>query len=237
MAISLLLALQLVLATAGFASECRRIRNRCWSKDLHLAVGYHTSRAPPSLRSSPGGDKWRTEAWWRVDRGTEIRLCFSRGTYLYAFFSWVGGGIPDASAVTLGTNSGNFCLKGERTKVHEYEGFAKMQFEDAHSKATSWSCKGLGKGARTRKFTVIESDVGYVGGDVFPQSCPGTRAMNGTVEVLKPEAMSSNWSSDVPKEVVEMLAEGKQLMVLSWDATAGQYRPALQRDAEPWLGP
>ena len=82
---------------------------------------------------------------------------------------------------------------------------------------------------------MIDSDVDYDRSNVFPHSCPGQRAMNGTVEVLRAEPMDSNRTSGVPSEVVEMLAEGKQLMVLSWYPKAGQYRPAEQGDAEPQL--
>ena len=221
---AILLFAQLV-AAAAFGSQCHTIRNKCSSSDFYLAVAYH---------SAPDKPEWRTEAWWRVDHGAKKKLCFNRGTYLYAFFDWAGGGVPDSTAVTFGSKGSNFCLKTEeRTSINRYNGPMGLAFGDADTGAVSKSCEGLGHGARTRRFTLLDSaDHRYHTSNVVPRSCQGRRSMSGTVEVSRAEPMNS--SSEVPSEVLEMLAEGK-LVVLSWYPKAGQYRPAEQGDVEPQL--
>eukprot|EP00437_Effrenium_voratum_P011831 CAMPEP_0181446840 /NCGR_PEP_ID=MMETSP1110-20121109/26316_1 /TAXON_ID=174948 /ORGANISM="Symbiodinium sp., Strain CCMP421" /LENGTH=358 /DNA_ID=CAMNT_0023570939 /DNA_START=157 /DNA_END=1233 /DNA_ORIENTATION=+ len=199
--------------------ECHTIRNRCRTKDYYLAVGYKVR----------GSDNWMTQAWWKVGRSTEKKLCFRRGTWLYALFDWDDGIQAASNQVTFSIGDhGAFCLKpGKETKIIERPNSPK--YYDELSRQSSSTCSGLG--GKLMHFTAIDngqygsSNVNY---------CPSSRSFrandNGVVENVTRivEVTEAEMINSTLPEVVAV-AEGEEpLVMLDVDPKTQGYKQAVQ---------
>eukprot|EP00928_Gymnodinium_smaydae_P100718 TRINITY_DN9948_c0_g1_i1.p1 TRINITY_DN9948_c0_g1~~TRINITY_DN9948_c0_g1_i1.p1 ORF type:complete len:385 (+),score=25.67 TRINITY_DN9948_c0_g1_i1:57-1157(+) len=192
--------------------ECHTIRNRCRAADFYIAVGFQVK----------GSKNWMTKSWWRVNRNTEKKLCFRRGSWLYAFFDWVDGTQPTRNAVTFSIgNPGTFCLKTDgKTNIVERPNFPKYYDQDL--RRSSSSCSGLG--AKLLQFTAIDNGE-YGSSNV--NSCPSHHRLRandtGIVEVTQAETINST----LPEVIA--VAEGEEpLVMLDVDPQTHGYKRAVQ---------
>ncbi|CAJ1337714.1 unnamed protein product [Effrenium voratum] len=195
--------------------ECHTIRNRCRVADFEMAVGYKIS----------GSDNWKTEAWWRVNRGNQVRLCFARGTWLYAFFDWVDGRDAVSSDVTFSSlgDAGTFCVKNSKTTIIERPN--SPRFYDVDTGKTASTCDGLG--GSSKSFTPLD-DGDYGISNV--NSCPSGHLRSNHSAVVDGTAGASNSTLALR----EMALGNETLMVFEEDPGTHRYKKAQQVGNPGW---
>ena len=195
--------------------ECHTIRNKCNSADFYSAFGFKVK----------GTDNWRTKGWWTVNRNSEIKLCFRRGTYLYAFFDWKDGKEASTSDVTFSVGDhGSFCVKSSRMDIIERPGSPKYLDQTTNSQANT--CVGVG--GEFKHFTVIDNGE-YGASNV--RSCPSKSFRSASsrefVEVTSSEVLNAT----LPDALAALALGEETFVVLEVDPKDHAYKQALQTNA------